>query len=119
MSWEAELRGWRQRKDAHFAACGGPASAPLSYYPPDPAWRLTLPLTPLDAEPLTLQTSSGETLRLLRVARVALPCGEELTLLRRESDPPQRAFLPFRDATSGSETYGVGRYLDAEITSDG
>ena len=28
-------------------------------------------------------------------------------------------FLPFRDATSGPETYGAGRYLDAEITSDG
>ena len=28
-------------------------------------------------------------------------------------------FLPFRDATSGSETYGAGRYLDIDPDEDG
>jgi uncharacterized protein (DUF1684 family) len=28
-------------------------------------------------------------------------------------------FLPFLDATSGSETYGAGRYLDLEPDEDG
>jgi uncharacterized protein (DUF1684 family) len=28
-------------------------------------------------------------------------------------------FVPFRDATSGRETYGAGRYLEAEAQSDG
>jgi len=34
-----------------------------------------------------------------------------------------RLFIPFRDATSGQETYGAGRYLDLEadqhLTADG
>jgi uncharacterized protein (DUF1684 family) len=30
-----------------------------------------------------------------------------------------RYFLPFLDATSGSETYGAGRYLDLEPDEDG
>ena len=30
-----------------------------------------------------------------------------------------RLFLPFLDATSGSETYGAGRYLDLEPDDDG
>jgi uncharacterized protein (DUF1684 family) len=28
-------------------------------------------------------------------------------------------FLPFRDATSGTATYGAGRYLDLEPNEDG
>ncbi len=28
-------------------------------------------------------------------------------------------FVPFRDATSGSETYGAGRYLEARSLGDG
>jgi len=27
-------------------------------------------------------------------------------------------FLPFRDATSGKETYGAGRYLDLDVRGD-
>ncbi|MEM1117559.1 MAG: DUF1684 domain-containing protein [Bacteroidota bacterium] len=32
---------------------------------------------------------------------------------------PGRLFVPFRDATSGTETYGGGRYLDLEVTDSG
>jgi len=28
-------------------------------------------------------------------------------------------FIPFRDSTSGSETYGAGRYVEAEPLGDG
>jgi uncharacterized protein (DUF1684 family) len=28
-------------------------------------------------------------------------------------------FIPFRDATSGTDTYGGGRYIDCEIPADG
>ena len=35
-------------------------------------------------------------------------------------DPQDGAlFLPFRDTTSGAESYGAGRYLEVEPTDDG
>ena len=34
------------------------------------------------------------------------------------SDSSRNLFLPFRDATSGKETYGAGRYLDIEARGD-
>ena len=37
----------------------------------------------------------------------------ECTLQAYKSDPyEERLFIPFKDATSGKETYGAGRYLD-------
>lgn len=50
--------------------------------------------------------------------------GEDVTLRAYKSDPEDdRLRVPFRDATSGEETYGAGWYLDLEgdthRTSDG
>jgi uncharacterized protein len=43
----------------------------------------------------------------------------QLALFAPEGDlEPEAAFVPFRDATSGSETYGSGRYLEAELRDD-
>ena len=36
-----------------------------------------------------------------------------------EPGPVSELFIPFRDTTSGSETYGAGRYLDLEPEDDG
>jgi len=46
------------------------------------------------------------------------------TLQAYKSDPnEERLFVPFRDETSGKETYGAGRYLDLDdehhCTTDG
>jgi len=41
--------------------------------------------------------------------------GEECKLQTYQSDPSEaRLFVPFRDATSGQQSYGAGRYLDIE-----
>ena len=40
-----------------------------------------------------------------------------LVALRGEEDG--EAFIPFRDATSGDQSYGAGRYVSVEIGSDG
>ena len=44
--------------------------------------------------------------------------GEEVTLTLYDTGHPGY-FLPFRDATSGTETYGAGRYLDLDRNPDG
>jgi uncharacterized protein (DUF1684 family) len=50
---------------------------------------------------------------------VNLPIGEGTVRLTLLSTGHERLFLPFRDATSGSETYGAGRYLDLEAPGNG
>lgn len=118
---------FRRRKDEHFAAGRGPLSGAalaafrgLSYYPPDVAWALSVPVERADGgEEVVLGTNTGDTRVMARLgtAAVPLPGGTHtLTLYAPPGDPaPARVFVPFRDATSGRETYGAGRYLDAPL----
>lgn len=126
------VQDFRARKDAHFAAGQGPIDPAgladfhgLSYYPPDPAWALTAPLETLpqnEGREFTLRTNTGEERIMARFGRVTAPLpGGEQTLsvfTPLGVEDPQRVFLPFRDATSGHETYGAGRYLDAPVDRD-
>jgi uncharacterized protein (DUF1684 family) len=47
----------------------------------------------------------------------SVPC--VLTAYTFEHDDSGAVFVPFLDATSGTETYGAGRYLDLEPDEDG
>lgn len=86
----------------------------LDYYPPDPAYRYLLPLQPAaEAEPLTFQTNSGDERTYYRLGTIEFEVeGEAASLAVYKSADHDGLFLPFRDATSGSETYGAGRYLE-------
>lgn len=117
---------FRRRKDDHFAAGRGPLSGAdlagfrgLSYYPPDSGWTFTVPVERADGAEVTLGTNTGETRVMARLgtATLDLPGGPHtLTLYAPPGDEtPTRVFVPFRDATSGPETYGAGRYLDAPL----
>jgi uncharacterized protein (DUF1684 family) len=44
--------------------------------------------------------------------------GEPAQVTLYSADGPHELFLPFRDATSGRETYGAGRYLDLHAHGD-
>ena len=47
------------------------------------------------------------------------PDDKELVLqVYKSSSEEERLFVPFRDATSGKETYGAGRYIDLEAERD-
>ncbi|WP_407571125.1 DUF1684 domain-containing protein [Deinococcus altitudinis] len=118
------LDDFRCRKDAHFASGRGPirgealeAFAGLKYYPPDPALVFRLPLERGDGAEITLQTSSGEPRQMQEFGSVLVPFGDGEATLTLYAPPGEEApgslFLPFRDAGSGSESYGAGRYLDA------
>ncbi|HZD02934.1 MAG TPA: DUF1684 domain-containing protein [Actinomycetes bacterium] len=83
----------------------------LAWFPYDPAFRLTAELrAPAPDEELAIDTGGEDgVVRYHRVARLATPYGG-LTLLWTLGYGGG-LFLPFRDATSGKETYGAGRYL--------
>jgi uncharacterized protein (DUF1684 family) len=123
-----ELQRLRQHKDHMFR--DDPHSpvppeerarfAGLRYFPPNPHLQLELEVETADGSTLEIPTSDGSTRRFRRSGRVRFEIdGEqaELVLLTREDE--HGFFLPFRDATSGKESYGAGRYLDVERGSDG
>jgi uncharacterized protein (DUF1684 family) len=75
--------------------------------------RFVVPLLPEpDAAAYELPTAPGELTRIRQIGWVALPDtgGERLALWWLEQYGGG-LFLPFRDATAGSATYGAGRYL--------
>lgn len=84
-------------------------------------YRVTATVTPGDGEELDLGTSRGLSKRFVRAAVLSFRIGKtECTLTGfRSADDEEDAslFVPFRDGTSGRETYGVGRYLS--VTPDG
>ncbi|MCP2012943.1 uncharacterized protein (DUF1684 family) [Deinococcus sp. HSC-46F16] len=125
-AWAEALLDFRRRKDAHFASGKGPIPADaladfhgLSYFAPDPEWTFVLPVEPGDGAKVTLATNTGEPRPMARFGEVTLPLPDgphRLTLFAPPSDEaPARVFVPFRDGTSGQDTYGAGRYLDAPL----
>ena len=101
----------------------------LSYFPPDPAFRVTARLALIAGqEELLVPTSDGTVRRYVRYAWAEFDLQgnrQRLLLLKdRDSRVSNRVFLAFRDQTSGKETYGGGRYIglfqqrEADITID-
>ncbi len=114
----------RRRKDVHFASGRGPIQGAaleqftgLSYYPPSAQLVFRLPLRRGAGGEVTLQTSTGELRQMQAFGTVSLSIAGEEAALTLYAQPGQEApatlFLPFRDAGSGTESYGAGRYLDA------
>jgi len=91
---------------------------PLTWYNPDPAYRFQADLEPVKKrEPVMLATSDGSTRTYLTYAWASFDLGNlrhRLLIMEVLDSGPQRGtlFLAFTDETSGSETYGAGRYLD-------
>jgi uncharacterized protein (DUF1684 family) len=90
--------------------------AGLEHYPVNPAYRYSLRLIGADEpEQLTIQTNTGEERPFLRLGTVEFEVdGQSATLAIYRGEEHGDLFVPFRDATSGSETYGAGRYLEPE-----
>ena len=121
MEPEAAWRAWREAKDELFrshpqsplpedarARFGG-----LPYFDYDPARRLLARVEPAEEALILIAGSGPEPTPFRRFARAVFELGGEerrLALYWLEAYGGG-VFLPFRDETSGSETYGAGRYL--------
>jgi uncharacterized protein (DUF1684 family) len=81
----------------------------LPYWPYDPSMRLVAPVEPLASREATATSISSETFALCRLGLVRLPIGDlEVYWIDVYGGG---IFVPFRDGTSGTTTYGAGRYL--------
>ena len=101
--------------------------AGLKYYPPDLAYRAQAKVVPFEhPETIEMATSTGHVRPQLRYGELRFTInGQELRLTgyldphyAHEHHGHQHGvelFIPFRDATSGKETYGAGRYLEVQV----
>jgi len=95
----------------------------LNYYPVDNKFRVTAKfIRTADEKYFEMPTSSGRTKKFVKYGILTFRLGGKVRQLSvYQMDPATRAknpeyadllFIPFRDLTSRTETYGGGRYID-------
>ena len=110
--------GWTDGSNiAILDRSAGERTEQLPYFPYNPDARVDATVEPLPADDqgeISIDTGGEDgTISYRRLCRLATPFGS-LTLLRMLGYGGG-LFLPFRDGTSGRETYGGGRYLTDTI----
>jgi hypothetical protein len=102
-------------------APGRKAFAGLKWFPPNPALQVKAAFEPIDRPDMVIMaTSRGLKKEYFRVGvfRFSID-GTPLTLTALAGSavptPGDELFVPFRDATTGIETYEVGRYLTMPV----
>ncbi len=95
------------------------------YFPVDKTFRVKSRLQKIPSEIIKMPTSSGKekvyevvgmvTIRLKKQPIDTLYILQDTTL---QNHPLYKEyyFIPFRDLTTGNQTYGAGRYLDIKLT---
>jgi uncharacterized protein (DUF1684 family) len=97
----------------------------LEYFPVDLSYRYVLPLTPsANPETVIILSTLGHQRRAQRVGWFDFVAGEEVSRLEatRLLEPgvgENDLIVLFRDATSGKESYPLGRYVDPKRLPDG
>ncbi len=123
--WKERIQMEREQKDTFFSI--HPQSPipfnkreefkGLDYYPPDPDYRFELKLNEYpEKRKIKMSYTRGEEQEFIRWGEFRFKIGGQEQVLQAYKSSPEeeRLFVPFRDATSGKETYGAGRYLDLE-----
>lgn len=105
----------REQRGAHFTG--------LKYFPPDAAYHVVAEVVPFaHPEVVQLGSTKGDVRPQLRFAEVRFTLeGQPLKLIGFrdvEASEDAELFVPFRDTTTGKESYGAGRYLEIELETD-
>ncbi len=119
---------WTASRDSLFTSPEGPlpaaqraAFAGLPYFPYDSTFAVAAALVPaVSTDTVSFPTSTGELRPMVRAGQLVLVAGgvERRLVAYMQVGPGAPAgelFVPFRDETSGRETYGGGRYLDLPL----
>ncbi len=96
----------------------------IRYFPVDSSYRFILPLKPLDPPETTwvINGAGGREpyLKIGYIEWVMHNTPLRLAVFKPAGDTEENTvWIPFTDQTTGKETYGGGRYLDAPIQDDG
>lgn len=97
------------------------AFVPLAYFPENAELVFVLEIDKdIDTSPVPLPTTTGEAREYIPHGRITFTVdGTEATLTVFREPERGRLLIPFRDTTSGQETYGAGRTVDPQERPDG
>ncbi|WP_440766484.1 DUF1684 domain-containing protein [Natronorubrum sp. DTA7] len=129
--WREELESKRAEKDDFFAEHPQSPIPPeereefdgLEYFDPDPTYRVTATVKRHDdPEVVLMDTTAGREMRYLRVATLEFDLDREdddladgtyeIAAYQLESPNEEPLFVPFRDKTTGQQSYDGGRYME-------
>jgi uncharacterized protein (DUF1684 family) len=134
MSYPEAVESFRGDKDEFFGSSPNSpipeteraAFSGLPYYEVDEALRFDdrrlEPYTGNEPSDFQIPTSDGKLRPAHRAGFLTFEIGGDhhrLTAYTFDGGDGESLFVPFLDKTSGSETYGAGRYLDLEPEDDG
>ncbi|WP_049986215.1 DUF1684 domain-containing protein [Halobellus rufus] len=125
------LRANRREKDDFFGSHPQSPVPPaeredfegLDYFDPNLDYRVEATATRHDdPDPVPMETNTGEEVRYVRVVTFEVELGEANIRLhgykQRPDDADEPVFVPFRDKTTGQQTYRGGRYLELHPEGD-
>ncbi len=129
-NWKSNLETSRKQKDQFFGS-GHPQSPiqnsdlskfkGLPYFAPRYEFRFELKLNENKNKTiLNIQDTKNQDRSFIRWGEFQFKIdGKDCNLHAYKSNKKeQQLFIPFRDKTSGKETYGAGRYLDLDLAKD-
>jgi uncharacterized protein (DUF1684 family) len=97
----------------------------VAYFAVDERYRVPAALTAIQSVPpviIAVPNSAHELEQKVKVGSLKFTLGGvtyALSAFAEDAGDVQRLWVPFRDLTSGTSTYGGGRYLDLERTPTG
>lgn len=129
----AEWDAWRADRDSLFVSDASPlppaaraAFDGLPYFPYDSTLAVTAALVPpTTTDTVRFPTTTGELRPMVAAGHLAFSLGgtpRRLAAFQTVGPLAElrpRLFVPFRDETAGTETYGGGRYLDIDLEPSG
>jgi uncharacterized protein len=131
-NYVGEVAESRASKDAQLRAADLPIAAdkkdaflPLSYFPVDPAYAVPAAFkeNPAGSRPeVEFETSGHERRKMVLLGTLQFTLqGQPFKLgaFAEAGQPADRLFVPFADATTGTDTYQAGRYLDIARSTTG
>lgn len=128
--WATQLRENREEKSRVFAEHPQSPVPPaerddfdgLDFFDPDVDYRVDATVAAHeDPDPVEMETTNGPPVRYLRVVTLEFDLNggsHELHAYRQEHDDSGTLFVPFRDKTTGQESYHGGRYMEFEPDRD-
>jgi uncharacterized protein (DUF1684 family) len=128
--WVRQVQDFRKGRDEFFATGHESPLAhnrthsikTLRYFPPDQKYRIHTTLHRYDnPEKILMTTSKGTRQQFHRLGYFEFEIeGKKVKLqaYRSAEREDNELFVPFKDGTSGKESYGAARYLDVEETAD-
>ena len=122
--WQ-RTKAFKSGKDSPIPEQDKPGFRGLAYYPVNPGLRFSARLYRYPGpKQVRMGTNTGEIRRGLRYGYFEFPvegqtCRLQVYRLDDGFGSGASLFMPFRDATSGQETYASGRYIDLKENTSG